>query len=362
MPDVKGIMSRATPANHGIVAGTSAKAASKQGDQRSVPNINKRKLDASNVPVSSSAPSGSSRSRSSAGPTTPKGAHGQPTSLPPRPSPATVAASGNGTPKVPRADRQSQALHHSKGNGTPLLHPVPNAAISKSAEPSFDTPPSTRTDGSASRFAKKVRTDERGANGGDRGRINPRSDLVPVARSLNVLGAAATKGKASEVALPRAEPAAAPSLLSRLAGQPGGGPGAASPTADRDQPQTEKDRRQGRRNKRETNGEQEKERPKCLTTSVVPAKRPADTSTPGVLTASTAPSVLTSISKRDLPMADSDKDPVVGFSIRGAAKAAHTASIKDGNRGAGSLLERLQADEGIGSELGGRRRKRTKHF
>ncbi|KAI1794254.1 hypothetical protein LXA43DRAFT_167822 [Ganoderma leucocontextum] len=340
-------------AEDGQKADTSARVTSRQGDQRSATNTNKRKLDAPNGPVSSSAPSGSSRSRSSAGPTIPKE---QPASLPPRPSPATVAASGNGGPKVPRADRQSQALHHLKGSNTPVSPPVPNIATSKSVEPSSDAPPSARTDGVVSRLAKKVRS---GANDGDRGRINSRSDLIPIARSLNVLGAAATKGKAS---LPRAEdPTAAPSLLSRLTGQPSGAPVAASPTPDRDQPQTEKDRRQGRRSKLERNGEQEKERPKSLTTSVVPAKRPADPSTLGIVTASTAPSVLTSISRRGLSLPDSDKDPIVGFSIRGAAKAAHAASTKDGNQGAGSLLERLQASEGIGSEWGGRRKKRTKH-
>ena len=114
--------------------------------------------------------------------------------------------------------------------------------------------------------------------------------------------------------------------------------------------------RQGRRNKREPNGEREKER---LTTSVVPAKRPADISTLGVMTA--APSAFSSIPRRDPSLADSDKDPVAGFSIRGAAKAAHAALAKEGDRGAGSLLERLQSSEGVGSEWGGRRRKRTKH-
>ena len=322
--------------------------------------MNKRKLDAPIGPISSSAPSGSSLSRNPAAPTTPKGPHGQHTSLPPRPSPATVAASGDGVPKIPRTDRQSQALHYLKGNSAPQSLPVPNVAALKSEEPSFNAPLSARADGSALHSAKKVRTDERGANGGDRGRINSRSDLVPVARSLNLLGAAGTKGKAPEVPLPRLEEStAAPSLLSRLAGQPGG-PGAAS-TTDRNQSQTEKDRRQNRRSKREPNGEQEKERPKSLTTSIVPAKRPVETSTLGVVTAFTAPSDLTSIPRRDLSLADSDKDPVVGFSIRGAAKAAHAASTVEGNRGVGSLLERLQATEGVGAELGGRRRKRTKH-
>lgn len=333
------MVSRASRADHGVVAGTDAGVILKRGDQRSATNVNKRKLNAINEPVPSSTPSGSSWSRSSA---IPEGAHGQSTSLPPRPSPATVAAGSRGAPKVPRASP-----------------PVTDVATPKFVEPSLSTPPSARTDRSTLQFAKKGRTDGREANGGDRRRINPRSVSVPIARSLNVLGAAATKGKAPEVALPRAEDStAAPSLLSRLAGQPGGGPDAASPTPDRNQPQMEQDRR---RTERDPNGEQAKERLKSPTTFVIPAKRPADTSPPGVMETSTTPSLLTPTSRRVPSLIDSDKDPVIGFSIRGAAKAVHAASNKDSNRGAGSLLERLQASEETGSEWGGRRKKRIKH-
>lgn len=61
---------------------------------------------------------------------------------------------------------------------------------------------------------------------------------------------------------------------------------------------------------------------------------------------------------------DVDMDPVVGFSIKGAAtRAANTGNAKESGQTAAkaaSLLDRMKADDGYGEGSDRRRGKRTK--
>ncbi|KAI0326558.1 hypothetical protein GY45DRAFT_99865 [Cubamyces sp. BRFM 1775] len=124
-----------------------------------------------------------------------------------------------------------------------------------------------------------------------------------------------------------------PSLLSRLATGSSDGKGPAVPS-EREQPHRE--RGQGRRN----NGEVERER--NASEPIVPAKRRVETPKPTGQASTSGPPQ----SRQSRPSPDPDKDPIGGYSIRGAAKAAKRSPPVD-NEGpsAGSpasLLQRLQ--------------------
>lgn len=87
--------------------------------------------------------------------------------------------------------------------------------------------------------------------------------------------------------------------------------------------------------------------------------------------AATTTSPSSTAQRRNVPTSDNDRDPVVGFSIRGAAKAANRPSSHGGGEeqqraAPASLLDRMQADRQqhhSGGESGSRRgRRRTRNW
>ncbi|TBU48666.1 hypothetical protein BD309DRAFT_949285 [Dichomitus squalens] len=306
-------------------------------------------------------PSGSSRprSRSPAGPTVATAARGRLLSLPPRPSSATVAASGIGTPSAPRADRQRHVPPHLKGQARGTSPHASRQASGSLVLPTGGSAVST-ADYTTRHIADKVQAEKVVGNTQDDSRVTLGTGSTQSAGGLSVRGAAG-RGQAADTPMLKVEEAkVVPSLLRRLAGEASSGTGAVPPTPDHEQLQKGKERGQGRRNKRER--DEGRDRHKPSPPSVVPAKRRADASSPAVVPPSKAPFAPVSTSGRagrGPSSTDPDKDPVVGFSIRGAASGASPAT-REGNRGPGSLLERLQAGDDVGSEWSGRRRKRIK--
>ncbi|KAI9061681.1 hypothetical protein FKP32DRAFT_916226 [Trametes sanguinea] len=290
-------------------------------------NVNKRKLDAGNGPASD-APSTPSGSRSSAVTTSPRGTRqGLPTppaSLPPRPGTAATSPSTGGAPSGPRAERQGgrQPPPHIRDHIASALH-RPGTPSTSSGGPEGDE--------AAQRSSKRARTD---------GRRGARGD----APSVQTPGAADSGKGRSPGSLNDEAPQ--PSLLSRLMVGAANGKGPASPA-------NEGERGQGRRNR--TDPERNGAEP------VVPAKRRAEPSTDTTAQSTGARSL--GRHSRSSP----DRDPVGGYSIRGAARAANrsspVASDSPVTKGAASLLQRLQPlGEGGVDEGGGRKgRKRGRH-
>ena len=344
-------------------AGASARSTLTANDYGRSSN-HKRKLGVSNGSSYSAMSSGPSRPRSPAGTIPPTTALGGPTSLPPRPSSATVAAGGISTPSAPRADRQRHVPPHLKGRSRGASPHSSSREASASLIPLTGVSARSTADDIAQPSTKKAKADlVDNAKDGGRTALGSGSSG---AGGLNVRGAAG-RGQANEIVSSKEEPKVIPSLLRRLAGDASiRNTGVLPPTLDHEQSQKGKEwgQGQGRRNKRER--DEARDRPKSSTPSVVPAKRHADASSPPAVPASRASSASVLISGRtglEASPADPDKDPVAGFSIRGAAKAASGAwSATEGAKwGSGSLLERLQAGDTVASEMGGKRRKRTKH-
>lgn len=329
-----------------------------KGDQRRIMNVNKRKHDAANSPEASSAPSGS---RASASPTSKNAAPSLPASLPPRPSAATVASAGiGGAPSAPRAERQRdrQFPPHLKGKA-PRSSPSNSGALPAEGPSADGTSVSGQVGPESPRSAKRSRLDGgRGQSGSGDG-----ASGASMSRTASQRG-----GKAGE------SPAVAkvqgtkpvPSLLSRLAGELTSGQ--ATPERERDG----QGQGQGRRNKRERDSDRESDLSVSTTLPAIPAKRRVDStvaasrSAPSSKVQSVSGPPKSDGSTRQPRWTDPDKDPVVGFSIRGAAKAANrsTGGEGSGGKGPGSLLERMQAQgdgHGHGADGPGRRRKRTKH-
>ncbi|OSD04109.1 hypothetical protein PYCCODRAFT_177186 [Trametes coccinea BRFM310] len=289
-------------------------------------NVNKRKLDAGNGPASD-APSTPSGSRSSAITTSPRGTRqGLPTppaSLPPRPGTSATSPSTIAAPSGPRAERQGgrQPPPHIRDQLASALHRPGTPLTSGGVD----------GDEAAQRSSKRARTD---------GRRNGRVD----APSVQTPGAA-DSGNGRGPESPNVE-APQPSLLSRLMGGVANGKEPASLPK-------ESQRGQGHRNRidRERNG----------TDPLVPAKRRAEPSADPAAQSSAARPLAR------LSRSSPDRDPVGGYSIRGAARAANrsspVASDGPGSKGAASLLQRLQPlGEGGADEGGGRRgRKRGRH-
>ena len=322
---------------------------SNKDDQRRPPN--KRKADVSNghTPLAppSPAPKGPPRIT--------RNALGGPASLPPRPSPATVVSGRTG---ILQDDRDLPPHQRDRG-----LRPS-SAVSARPASAGLPQAGPSALDSSAPRFAKRPRKD------------NGAIQAVPGPGSAAGEGNAQTPGEAANKRSGTDDPATGPkvdgsrptpSLLSRLtaAALSGKNPAQSSERA------RDRDREQGSRRQRRGG---EKGSPDAATVpapaSAVPAKRRAEA--PPLTSAATPlsgarpvqpPSSMSSgrPRQRESP-GDPDKDPVVGFSIRGAAKAASRTSPSAGE-GTGSLLQRMQPQrEGSShSSDGGRRKKKAKH-
>ncbi|KAI0745607.1 hypothetical protein C8Q76DRAFT_34332 [Earliella scabrosa] len=348
--------------------GTTA-GASTRGDQRRVMNVNKRKLDAHNGPESTNASSAPSSSKAPVLPVSPGSRNGAlhlPASLPPRPSAATVASSIGGAPHAPRAERQRerQAPPHLKGKASresPANVDVPAGTAGPSTN---GRPASAYGEPDSPHSAKRSRIEGRARGWSGDGTMG-----VPMSRSASSVGNApeSPAGTSAQETKP------VPSLLSRLATSETNGKAAAAPPVpapERDRPGQGQGQSQGqgRRNKREREADREGELPQSSALPAVPAKRRDDPPGPAIhptptnqgQPASAAPP--TGRGRQSQSSTDPDMDPVGGYSIRGAAKAVGRGADGSGNKGPGSLLERMQAQsESSGSDGGGRRKKRTKH-
>ncbi|CDO78097.1 hypothetical protein BN946_scf184634.g3 [Trametes cinnabarina] len=319
-------------------------------DQRRIMNVNKRKFDAGNGPTFDVSPSFSG-SRSVAPTASPRGSkHGLPTppaSLPPRPGTAMASPSATGTPSAPRADRQG---------GRELPHHVrdrPAASSNLAAAQPTNRPGTPSTSGKPDAGEGEERSSKRARTDGRRGRPNAPSPV----RILGAADSAKSRGPASPNI---EEPKPVPSLLSRLMVGASNGQGPASASTDREQSQRE--RNQGRRNRGDS--EHNEGDP------VVPAKRRAEPSTPSTDHGSVS-AIGDKAARSRHTRGSPDRDPVGGYSIRGAARAANrqspVASDNAASKSATSLLQRLQpaGEGGVGQSAddgGGRRgRKRGRH-
>ncbi|KAI0364433.1 hypothetical protein BV20DRAFT_859837 [Pilatotrama ljubarskyi] len=327
-------------------------------------NVNKRKLDAPNGP-GSDVQSGSSGSNAAGVPVSPRGPRNglpaPPTTLPPRP-----ASGNNGAPSAPRVDRQRdrQPPPHLRDRPAATAQPETTAAAGSANTPRRTPPPPA--DELVSRSAKRARTD------GRRGRDGTPSGPGSASNKAHAAGAqsgGSAKPVENATTSHAGESRPIPSLLSRLNATVPNGKAAGGPGPEREPAQ--RDRGYSRRGMADS----EPERPS--TDPVVPAKRRAEPDTlsggPKLPSASGGramppPSVR---SRPSRPSPEPDKDPVRGFSIRGAAKAANRPppSAVEGvaSKPATSLLQRLQP-LGDGSAVqgsddgGGRRgRKRGRH-
>ena len=313
-----------------------------KADQRRSANQNKRKADSPNGPSLDSPSSGANIPVH-------QGSSGPPASLPPRPSAATVASSLGGTLDASRSDRPWEKA----GLGRQRRSSPPSALDSpSSAGPSTVGPPQ---DAGEYRSAKKPRADDR-----PRGAMGSTPVFTTIRGAATALdsGDVSGKGKATE----GSASTSTPSLLSRMMNG-----GTASPSA------RSHERDGGRRSGRgggsgEKSKEWEGEGRNPGAVPAVPAKRRSDAS--AIAPSSTARPVQTSVTfssgRAHQPQSsvDPDKDPVGGYSIRGAAKAkAAGRTSPTSGEGAGSLLQRMQPQrEGSGhSSDGGRRKKRMKH-
>ncbi|KAI8992939.1 hypothetical protein BD414DRAFT_482795 [Trametes punicea] len=316
-------------------------------------NVNKRKVDAPNGPAPA-APSSPSGSRNTTVPASQGGPrHGlpaPPASLPPRPVTGAASTSTGAATTTPLANRQGdrQAPPHIKDR----LAPSPKPIAATGEQPTNGSRTSSGlsagpdVDDSVQRSSKRARTD--GQRGG-------RSDAPPM-QSVWSVGTPSTE-----------EPHPAPSLLSRLNSGSLNGKAPSGPLNEREQP-TRGRGGQGVRNRGEV------ERGRNVTDAVVPAKRRAELTTPStaeppvMASDSAAQSVSTRSHQSQLPP-DPDRDPIGGYSIRGAAKAAKRSSPAGSDSvgtkvAATSLLHRLQPlgeqGAGQGSDEGGGKRPRKK--
>ncbi|KAI0779608.1 hypothetical protein C8Q74DRAFT_704324 [Fomes fomentarius] len=333
-------------------------------------NVNKRKHDAANSPEAAATSSGPSGSRASASPISSGSRNAVtslPASLPPRPSAATVASAGiGGAPSAPRAERQRdrQFPPHLKGKA-PRSSPSNSGALPTEGPSADGTSVPGQAEPESPRSAKRSRID------GGRGQTSSGDGASGASMSRTASQRGGKAGEPPAVAkVQGAKPV--PSLLSRLAGELTSGQATAAVAATPERERDGQGQGQGRRNKRERDSDRESDFSVSTTLPTISAKRRAD---PTIAASRSAPSSkVQSVSgppksdgsTRQPRWTDPDKDPVVGFSIRGAAKAANrsTGGEGSGGKGPGSLLERMQAQgdgNGPGADGPGRRRKRTKH-
>ncbi|KAH9895221.1 hypothetical protein C8Q73DRAFT_491809 [Cubamyces lactineus] len=329
-----------------------------RGDQRRIMNVNKRKLDAHNGP-NSALPTSPSTSRNTAVPPSPRGPRAglptPPTSLPPRPVVGVVSPRISGVPNAPRADRERdrQAPPHIRDRPTTSPR-LPTKGIDQT--PGTPSAPSgvTQVDEGAQRSSKRARNDGRRGGGvapPAPGPSNNTNASTPGTNGNTHVGDG-QKSSESDASKP------IPSLLSRLAT---GASNGKTPVVPSDRDQSHRERGQGRRN----NGEAERGR--NASEPIVPAKRRVETPKPTTQASTSGPLPL----RQSRQSPDPDKDPIGGYSIRGAAKAAKRSSPVDNDSaspgGPTSLLQRLQPIGGAGAgqgpdDGGGRRaRKRGRH-
>ncbi|KAI0661421.1 hypothetical protein C8Q70DRAFT_714397 [Cubamyces menziesii] len=317
-------------------------------------NVNKRKLDAPNGP-NTALQASPSTSRNTAVPPSPRGPRAglptPPTSLPPRPSVGVVSPRISGIPNAPRADRERdrQAPPHIKDRPTASPRAPTNQPPGTPSAPSSGS----QVDEGAQRSSKRARNDGRRGGGGGAPPPGPSSndtDAPAQGSSGDTRVENGQQTSESDASKP------IPSLLSRLAAGVSNGK---APVVPSDREQSHRERGQARRNNNEL------ERGRNASEPVVPTKRRVET--PNVQASMPGPLPL----RQSRQSPDPDKDPIGGYSIRGAAKAAKRSPPVDSDGaspgGPASLLQRLQpvggAGAGQGSDDGGgrRARKRGRH-